>query len=93
VSETIRIDTSRVEAREVGGELVILDLRGQRYLGGNRSTAVLWPLLVEGASHQELADRLVASCEVDAERAHEDVGRLVSSLTELDLLERKAGKD
>jgi Coenzyme PQQ synthesis protein D (PqqD) len=86
MSETIQVDTARVEAREVEGELVILDLKGQRYLGGNRSTAVLWPLLVEGASREALAERLVGEWEIDADRAREDVDTLVRALDDLDLL-------
>ena len=89
MSETIRVDTARVEAREVEGELVILDLKGQRYLGGNRSTAVLWPLLVEGASQEALADRLVSEWEIDAGRAKGDVDDLVRALESLDLLSRE----
>jgi hypothetical protein len=83
----IRIDTSRVDAREVGGELVILDLKAQRYLGGNRSAALLWPLLVEGASREALADRLVTEWSVDSERARADVEALIGTLEQLDLLE------
>jgi hypothetical protein len=83
----IRIDTTRVEAREVEGELVILDLKGQRYLGGNRSTATLWPLLVEGTSREALADQLVSECKIDAERARGDVDELIRALQRLDLLD------
>lgn len=87
MSETIRIDTARVEAREVGGELVILDLKGQRYLGGNRSASLLWPLLVEGASRAALAERLASECNIDVERAQGDIDQLVGALDRLDLLD------
>jgi hypothetical protein len=86
MTETIRIDTARVDAREVGGELVILDLKAQRYLGGNRSTALLWPLLVEGASREDLAERLVSESGVEHERAQRDVEGLLGTLEEFDLL-------
>jgi hypothetical protein len=90
VTETIWIDTSRVDAREVGGELVILDLKAQRYLGGNRSAALLWPLLVEGATRVALAKRLENEYRVEAERAQRDVEDLVGVLEHLDLLDRSA---
>jgi hypothetical protein len=90
VTETIRIDTSRVDAREVDGELVILDLKAQRYLGGNRSAALLWPLLVEGATRDALAKRLENEYRVESERAQSDVEDLVGILERLDLLDRSA---
>jgi hypothetical protein len=90
VTETIRIDTSRVDAREVDGELVILDLKAQRYLGGNRSAALLWPLLVEGATRDALAKRLETEYRVESKRAQRDVEDLVGVLEHLDLLDRSA---
>ena len=83
--EPIRIDTERVLAREVEGETVILDLRTQRYVGGNRSVAVLWPLLERGATRAELAARLGEEFGISSERAEADVGAFVAQLAELGL--------
>lgn len=84
--ELIRIDTERVLAREVEGETVILDLRTQRYIGGNRSVAVLWPLLEDGATAAQLAERLVEEFGVEPARADADVAAFVTRLGELGLM-------
>ncbi len=84
--EPIRIDTENVLAREVEGETVILDMRSQRYVGGNRSVTVLWPLLEQGASRERLADRLVEEFGVERERAMADVAAFIAQLTDLGLV-------
>lgn len=89
--ELIRIDTDEVLAREVEGETVILDLRAQRYVGGNRSVAVLWPLLERGATRAELAARLRDEFGVSGERAEADVTAFVAQLAELGLIRPGSG--
>lgn len=84
--EPIRIDTENVLAREVEGETVILDLRSQRYVGGNRSVTVLWPLLEEGATRDRLAQQLVEEFGVPSEKAASDVEAFVDQLTDLGLV-------
>ncbi len=42
----------------VDGEVLVLDLRNSHYLAINRSGALLWPLLVAGATRASLASRL-----------------------------------
>lgn len=83
--ETIRIDTEHVLAREVEGETVILDTRTQRYVGGNRSVTVLWPLLEAGATPEQLAQRLIAEFGIEPAQAEADVAAFVAQLTELGL--------
>jgi Coenzyme PQQ synthesis protein D (PqqD) len=71
--DRIKVDTGRVEAREIEGELVMLDLGSHVYLRGNRSAAVLWPLLTEGATRDELMSGLVQRYGVDETTAANDV--------------------
>jgi coenzyme PQQ synthesis protein D (PqqD) len=84
--DPIRIDTDNVLAREVEGETVILDLRTQRYIGGNRSVTVLWPLLEAGATRERLVERLVEEFGVGVEGAGADVDAFVAQLAELGLV-------
>lgn len=77
---TIRLERTRVEAREVDGEIVIYDLEGRRYFGGNRTATALWPLLVEGTDREALGERLQSAYGIDAERARADVEAFVDSL-------------
>lgn len=82
----VRIDSSRVEAREIDGEIVIFDLRGRRYLGGNATATALWPLLEAGTTTQALAERLRAAYDIDAAQAERDARAFVASLASLGLL-------
>lgn len=82
---TVQIDTDNVIAREVEGEVVILDLRTQRYVGGNRSAAVLWPLLEQGTTRDAMTSRLAEEFGLERERAAADVEALIGRLSELGL--------
>ena len=76
--------------REVEGELVALDLRESRYLAINRSGQVLWAALAdgEGATRDELIERLAGAFEIDRERAAADVDAFTGELESRDLLVR-----
>jgi len=65
-----------LESRSVDDELVLLDLRTQRYLSLNRTGAQLWPLIVEGVERRRVAEAV----------AQRDVDVLVTQLQEADLL-------
>lgn len=82
----LRLERTRVEAREVDGELVIYDLGSRRYLGGNATAAELWPLLLEGTDVGAMAAALEARWGIDAERAHADAESFAASLRAQGLL-------
>lgn len=86
MSEELRIDRTKVEAREIDGELVIYDLGARRYLGGNRAVAALWPLLLEGTGLDELAAALESGFGIDSETARRDAAAFVASLRDHGLL-------
>jgi hypothetical protein len=86
-SGEIRLDRSRVEAREIDGEIVIYDLASRRYLGGNRTATDLWPMLREGTTVTKLAGRLEERFGIDAESARADVEAFVDSLAANGLLD------
>lgn len=79
--------TSALEWREVEGEIVALDLQAQTYLAINRSGAVLWPALAEGATREDLVARLIARFDVDKATALADVDAFLGLLRQHDLLE------
>lgn len=87
----VKLDRSAVEAREVDGELVIYDLARRRYLGGNRTAARLWPLLLEGADLDALARALEDAYRIDADLARRDAEAFVSSLRAHGLLVETQG--
>jgi Coenzyme PQQ synthesis protein D (PqqD) len=75
--------------REVEGELVALDLRESRYLAINRTGRVLWSALAEGATQDELIERLVESFDIERARAAADVEAFTAELESRDLLVRE----
>jgi len=91
VSEHLKIDRTKVEAREIDGELVIYDLAARRYLGGNRTAKALWPLLLEGTDAEALASELESSFGIDPGRARADAEAFAGSLRSLGLLTEAAG--
>ncbi len=73
--------------REVGEEVVILDLRTSTYWTLNGSATLLWAALVEGATASGLAERLVDEFGVDSATAERDVDAFLASCQEQDLFE------
>ena len=66
-----------------------LDLRESRYLAVNETGKALWSSLAEGATHDELADRLVETFGIDRSRAGADVEAFTSELEARGLLVRE----
>ena len=87
MAERLRVRADALEWRTVEGEIVALDLRRSLYLAINPSGSAIWPALVEGASRDELIERLCAECEVTREAAESDVDAFLSELASHDLLE------
>ncbi|MEZ5098884.1 MAG: PqqD family protein [Thermoleophilia bacterium] len=87
MSDRLLVRQGRLEWRELEGEVVIVDLATSRYLGVNPSGAVLWPLLLEGTTRDDLVAALVARYGIEVERAAGDVDAFVAGLRERDLLE------
>jgi hypothetical protein len=72
--------------REVGDEVVVLDLSSSTYLAVNGSGAVLWKALAEGASAGELQDTLMRQYDIEADTARRDVGAFLDDLRSRGLL-------
>ena len=63
-----------------------LDGRRSDYLAINGSGALLWPLLVDGATSEQLVTVLVDSYGIDESRAAADTEAFVSALSDQGLL-------
>ena len=85
----MRLREADLEWREVEGELVALDLRESRYLAVNRTGRVLWAALAEGATRDQLIERLVEAFGIERARAAEDVDAFTAELESRDLLMRE----
>ena len=83
----MRLKRDPLEWREVEGEVVALDVEAAEYLAANRTGAVLWRLLADGASHEQLVQALVSGFDVDEATAARDAESFVATLRERDLIE------
>jgi hypothetical protein len=84
----LRLRNQALEWRDIEGEVVAVDTRKAVYMAINHTGAVLWPALSEGATREELVERLVGAYDVDRGAAEGDVDTFVAMLEEQDLLER-----
>lgn len=82
----LRLAESGVHWREVEGEVLALDAGRSEYLGVNRSGAVLWMALVDGASREQLIEALVNAEAVHRARAEGDVDDFLGQLRDRRLL-------
>ena len=88
MGDRIRLRPEALEWREIDGEVVALDGRESLYLGINRAGAVLWPLLVGGASRDELGLALRERFGLGSVQADRDVDAFLADLSGRGLLER-----
>ncbi len=81
-----------VVAREVGGELVLLDLGSGTYFGLNTVGGHIWQLLEAGdQTIAALCDAVEAEFDVDRDTVERDVAVLASQLVENGLVTSSAG--
>ena len=69
----VKLRDSAAAWRQVDDEIILLDLDRSTYVSINRSGAVLWPMLVEGTTRDDLVVTLVDSFGIERERALVDV--------------------
>jgi hypothetical protein len=84
--ERIALDAERAVWRQVGDEVVILDVPTATYLTLNSSAVVLWDQLAEGATPTELAAKLMATYDITDDRAAKDVQHFLEALQERGLI-------
>jgi len=77
---------AEVMARQVGEEVVILDLASGNYFGLDPVGARIWRLLTEGKLPTEIRDILLEEYDVSHEQLEQDIGRLINELSAKGLL-------
>jgi hypothetical protein len=80
VVDSCRLRKHDLSWRELGDEIVVLDLRASSYLSVRGSGSVLWPLLVRGATMDELVGELLRLYDVDEGTVRRDVEEFVNDL-------------
>jgi len=83
------IDSSEAVWREVGDDVIILDVRTSTYLSLNGSGRLLWLALEGGAKLSDLVALLVDEFAIEESRAVEDVDAFLASLDERQLLQKR----
>ncbi|MCA9906772.1 MAG: PqqD family protein [Anaerolineae bacterium] len=72
--------------REVGEEIVILNLRTEAYYGLNQQGARIWILLNESKSVQQILDTLLTEYDVERGTLAHDLQQLIDDLLEHGLI-------
>jgi hypothetical protein len=85
----VRLRDGAVEWREVEGQIVALDVEAAEYLAVNRTGASLWPLLADGATHEQLAAHLATTYGIDQTAAARHVDEFVAALAERGLVDAR----
>ena len=86
--KTLHLRVRDLDWLDVQGEVVALDGEKSRYLAANRTGALLWAQLDQGATRDQLVDRLLAEFnDLDEGAAQRDVDAFLSELRAHDLLE------
>jgi len=83
----LRLRVDEVAWRDVGDELIVLELATSTYLTLNGSAKQLWLGLASGASVDELVERLVSTYGISAEQAGSDTEAFLEALVERKLVE------
>jgi hypothetical protein len=82
-----RLRPDSIAWRQVGDELVVLDLRTSRYLSANASAGLLWRGLERGATREELIADLTRDYDVEPPAAAADVDAFLADCRARDLLD------
>jgi hypothetical protein len=82
----LRLRNNRVEWRVVEEEVVALTLDGDRYLGANRTGAMLWQALATGTDIPQMLS-LLAAQGATAQQATADVESFLNALRQRGLLQ------
>jgi hypothetical protein len=85
--EKLRLRIDDLAWREVGDELVILEVTTTSYLTLNGSARMLWDRLADGVTRSELTEALVERYGIATERADRDVDAFLKVLGQRSLLD------
>jgi hypothetical protein len=76
----------QVITEQIGDEMILLDLKGERYLSVDRIGQEIWALLAQGANASSVVDSLEAKYHVDRSVLTSDVEKFVAKLLDLGLV-------
>jgi hypothetical protein len=83
----MRLRTTDISARTIGGETIVLDLPSSQYFAITGVGSRVFQLLTEDRSMDDLVTMIVTEYDVDEERARQDVTAFVDRLRQAQLLD------
>jgi hypothetical protein len=86
IDQELRARASDLVWREIGDEIIILDLKRNSYLSVSSSGRELWLSLTEGTTRSSLESLLASRFGVPGETARKDVDAFLEMLHAKDLL-------
>lgn len=72
--------------RELDGEMVLLNLKDERYYGLDEVGSRTWKLLSEHGDVQRTLERLLEEYDVDEDRLRSDIAELIDKLVKAQLV-------
>lgn len=78
-----------VYSQTVGDETVLLDINGEEYFGLNKVGTIIWNLLEEENTLQEIQAKLAKSFNHDPAAIKDDINNLITDLIEAGLIQEK----
>lgn len=82
--------SSEAVSQEIGGETVILDLKGEAYFGLNQVGTKIWQLLHDTSRPMEILDSLEQAYDIERSELKQDLDELLEQLLESGLIHLKA---
>jgi hypothetical protein len=82
----LRLRSEALVWREIDNELVAVDIASSAYLSANQAGAMLWQMLAEGATREQLLGQLVERFGISPEEAARDADAFVQDLKTRKLL-------
>lgn len=83
----LRLRADAIAWRDVGGEVIAVDLRRSTYLSLNGSGALLWRAIADGATRPALVQLLREKFGIDEQQATVDVEAFIVELEAQELLD------
>lgn len=89
MTQKLALRAEALDWRAIDDEVVMLDAERSTYLATNASGTLLWVALSDGATRDELIDRLVAEYSIDRAQAAGDTDAFLDELRGRELLEER----
>lgn len=87
------VDKNRILWRKVEDEVVILDIDSGYYYTLSETGVIIWEMLVDGKSPDEISSRIAEDYDVDKARAQADIKGILKNLEAENLVQvRKRDK-